>query len=194
MNHETVTFNLAAIPSRTESLHKVILSILPQADAVNVYLNGFETVPQFLYHPKIHCYKSQEEVGDLGDAGKFYRVASLKGYIFTVDDDLVYPKDYAETLIRQIERFKRKAVITCHGRRFNIGRPVQSMILACRHSALLKPAIWPMFGWRCFATKRKSPYFAFSIRQNGSAKAKSTTAITPSGISAMAMTRSKRHK
>lgn len=127
MHHETVTFNLAAIQSRTESLHEVILSLLPQADAINVYLNEFKSVPEFLYHPKIQYYKSQDEAGDLGDAGKFYKVSTLQGYIFTVDDDLIYPRDYAETMIRNIERFKRRAVVTCHGRIFHSGRPVQSI-------------------------------------------------------------------
>ncbi len=127
MNHNAITFNLASIPSRTKSLHDVILSLLPQADAINVYLNNFESVPDFLYHPKIRYFKSQIHAGDLGDAGKFFPVESLKGYIFTVDDDLLYPPDYAKTMIHNIERHKRRAVVTCHGRLFHPNRPVKSL-------------------------------------------------------------------
>lgn len=140
MPKNKVTFNLASIPSRIDSLHETILSVLPQADFINVYLNDFAHIPEFLYHPKIKYFKSQDEVGDLGDAGKFYCVDELEGYIFTIDDDLIYPSNYVETMIAHIERFNRKAVITCHGRLFNHGRPIESIyrdfsaVFACTRS------------------------------------------------------------
>lgn len=117
-NHERVIFNLATMPSRVNSLQETIESVIQQADEINVYLNDYKSIPEFLYHHKINYFKSQDELGDLGDAGKFFKVSTQKGYIFTIDDDLIYPRTYAADMIRQIERFNRRVVITCHGRIF----------------------------------------------------------------------------
>lgn len=113
------------MPQRIGSLHETILSVLHQADKVNVYLNEFSEIPDFLYHPKIFFFKSQHELGDLGDVGKFFKANTEKVYLFFIDDDIIYPKTYAADLIGYIERFKRKAVISLHGRILP-DRPVKS--------------------------------------------------------------------
>ena len=127
INNEKVIFNVASMPQRERSLHDTVRSVLPQADELNVYLNDYQEVPWFLYHPKINYYLSTEHLGDLGDVGKFFRVHNQSGYIFTIDDDLVYPATYAEDMIRNIEKFNRKAVITAHGRIFHEGRQCASL-------------------------------------------------------------------
>jgi hypothetical protein len=70
-------------------------------------------------HPKIKFVHSQLAAGDLGDVGKFYQVEKVNGFHFTIDDDIVYPHDYCKRMIDSIEKYKRKCVVTCHGRRFN---------------------------------------------------------------------------
>lgn len=127
INNNKVIFNVASMPQREKSLHDTVLSVLPQCDELHVYLNDYQKVPYYLYHPKIFYYLSSEHLGDLGDVGKFFRVHNLQGYIFTIDDDLVYPETYADDMIRQIERFNRKAVITAHGRIFHEGRKCTSL-------------------------------------------------------------------
>lgn len=108
---------MASIPERIYALEESVASILPQCDVFNVYLNNWKDTPKFLKHPKINVFRSQTEIGDLGDVGKFYCCESWKdAYIFTVDDKLIYPKDYATKMIATIEKYKRKAVISCHGR------------------------------------------------------------------------------
>lgn len=107
---------MAAIPQRERSLEQVVNSILPQCDELNVYLNNWDHTPEFLKHKKINAYRSEEELGDLGDVGKFYKISTQKGYIFTVDDDFIYPADYAARMIEAIDRYKRKAVVSLHGR------------------------------------------------------------------------------
>lgn len=113
------------MPQRINSLQEALLSVLHQADKVNVYLNNFSEVPDFLYHPKIFFFKSQDYAGDLGDVGKFYNAASDKGYLFFIDDDIIYPKSYAYDTISHIERFNKKAVVSYHGRILP-GHPVTS--------------------------------------------------------------------
>lgn len=89
-----ITAQLATIPGREESVRQTIESLINQVDELIIYDNS----------------KS--------DANKFNGVDKFEGYIFTCDDDLIYPPDYVKTLIDKIEKYNRKAVITCHGRTF----------------------------------------------------------------------------
>ena len=117
---EKVTFNMATMPARIEALKETLPIILPQCDEIHIYLNHFEAVPDFLKHPKITTYLSSEHLGDMGDVGKFYNSDNWKeGYVFTVDDKILYPKDYVQKMIACIEKYKRKAVVSAHGRIFN---------------------------------------------------------------------------
>lgn len=113
-----VIFNMATMPSRVRPLQDTINSLLPQADEINIYLNGYQTpTPTFLNHPKIKVYRSETEACNIGDVGKFYTCETWKNcYAFTVDDKYIYPPDYAQRLIETIERYGRKAVVSCHGR------------------------------------------------------------------------------
>ena len=74
---DTVFVGLASIPSRVESLEKVINSLLGQADEIGVYLNNYEDVPAFLKHPRIRVARSQKH-GDVRDNGKFFFVEKTK--------------------------------------------------------------------------------------------------------------------
>lgn len=114
---EPVIFNMATMPPRVKALEDSIPSILPQCDILNVYLNDFDEVPTILKHPKINAVLSKDALVDLGDVGKFFFCDTWsRGYIFTVDDKIIYPKDHAKKHIELIERSKRKAVVSCHGR------------------------------------------------------------------------------
>jgi FkbM family methyltransferase len=113
---DKITANMATIPERVNVLPDVIKSIIDQVDEINVYLNGFTDLPKCLLHYKIKVFWSQRENGDLGDAGKFYKVGKTKGYFLSIDDDLIYPQNYVQKLISAIEAYDRKAVISFHGR------------------------------------------------------------------------------
>jgi hypothetical protein len=119
-NHETITATMATIPARKVACEDVIYSLIPQVDEIRLYLNIFRRdLPDYMYHPKIKLVHSQLAAGDLGDTGKFYQVETISGYHFTIDDDIIYPLDYCRNMIDAIEKYKRKCVVTCHGRRFN---------------------------------------------------------------------------
>jgi hypothetical protein len=116
---------MATMPSRVSSLKLAVESILSQCDELHIYLNDFDDVPEFLTDPKIKAYLGKYFLGDLGDVGKFFQADLWEGYIFTLDDDIIYPPDYCATMISAIEKYNRKAVITCHGRKFR-EMPVKS--------------------------------------------------------------------
>ena len=111
---DTITASLASVPWREKTLERTVASLLPQVDQLNVFLNGYDHVPDFLANPKITIARSQDH-GDLGDTGKFFWVDSTKGYCFTADDDLLYASDYVEYCIKKIEKYNKKVVVGLHG-------------------------------------------------------------------------------
>ncbi len=118
---------MATMPPRLPAISETIPKILPQVDHLFVYLNDFESIPDVLLHDKITCLLSQDHLGDIGDVGKFYGCenwSKSESYIFTMDDKIIYPHDYVLQSIKAIETYKRKAVISFHGR--NIKRNCHS--------------------------------------------------------------------
>lgn len=111
-----ISMNVASVPSRELILRRTIESVINQCDIVNVFLNNYEHIPDYLLNNvKINVWKSQD-YRDKGDAGKFFKSGETNGYFFTIDDDLEYPSDYVTTMISKVEEYKRKFIITCHGR------------------------------------------------------------------------------
>lgn len=111
---ESVTISLASVPRRKALLAKVVRALWPHCDRLNVYLNGYATVPDFLSRPGITVATSAEH-GDRGDAGKFFWSGDIAGYHLTVDDDIAYPDDYVQRLLGRVERYGRKAIVGLHG-------------------------------------------------------------------------------
>lgn len=107
--------SLASIPEHERSLQQTVASLLPQVDRLGVYLNGYDSVPDFLHDPRIDVARSHEH-GDRGDAGKmFWTDAGDFDYYFSCDDDLIYPPDYAERMVAAVEQYGRHALVGCHG-------------------------------------------------------------------------------
>jgi glycosyltransferase involved in cell wall biosynthesis len=107
--------SMASYPPRRESLQVALSSILPQLDTLILYLNDYHDVPDFAVHPKIRIVRSQEAKGNLRDNGKFFDLPDDNySYVFTFDDDLIYPQDYTARMIHQIEVLKRSSVIGLH--------------------------------------------------------------------------------
>lgn len=118
---DKVIFNVCSIPQRAEAFRKTINSIIDQCDLINVYLDGYENVPEFIskHSDKINVYRSQEIEG-LRDGGKFIFLEKLvnsgeRGYYFTIDDDIIYPADYSNALIKYIDQYNKKCVFGVHG-------------------------------------------------------------------------------
>jgi hypothetical protein len=96
----SVTFHLATIKSRLSGLIKVVDSLLNQD--IRTYEVSVEVYPNF---PDFDSYGFNDPrikilpfKGDLGDTGKFANVSN--DWNLFVDDDIIYPEDYARTLIR----------------------------------------------------------------------------------------------
>lgn len=113
-----VVASLCSIPERIDLLRQTLASLAPQVDALHIYLDRYESVPDFVHscHPQVRVYLSRDYPG-LRDNGKFLTFSRLERecYYFTADDDILYPPDYVASLIRRIEHYGRQAVVGVHG-------------------------------------------------------------------------------
>lgn len=117
-NHDMskITASMATFQGREMCLEESVRSIIDQVDELRIYANNLHKKQIYLHHKKIKWYFSDDHLGDLGDAGKFYQVENIRGYHFTIDDDIIYPTDYVAEMINAIEKYQRRAVISLHGR------------------------------------------------------------------------------
>ena len=104
---------MATIASRTHLVKQAIASLLPQIDKLYITLNGYTEVPSFVKRDKIE-YRLDPK-NSLADNAKLLGVDNGPCYYLTVDDDIIYPKNYASEMVKGIERHDRRAVIGVHG-------------------------------------------------------------------------------
>lgn len=118
---ENITIGLASFPPRQNCLKVAIDSVIHQCDKINIYLNNYKEIPVFLNNKKINCFLQN----DIGDIGKFFNIENERGYYFTIDDDIIYPKDYVTNMINSLNKFKNKVAIGVHGYTFN--KPIRNI-------------------------------------------------------------------
>jgi len=108
------TANIASFPSREKCLLRMLASIKGQFDRVNVYWNGDDAafIPDWVY------VTTSAVDGDLTDLGKFRFLTGYGNapqYYFTLDDDIIYPRTYADDMVAAID--ENECIVTHHGRR-----------------------------------------------------------------------------
>lgn len=119
-----ITVTLASFPPRKAGLILTVNAMLPQCDRLCLYLNGYDEVPEEL--PKsdkleIVLAGPDSEAPDKGSQGKHHWLDKYPdGYYLTVDDDIFYPADYTEKMVKAIEKYSRKAIVTCHGTSYKL--------------------------------------------------------------------------
>lgn len=109
-----ITASLTTIVEREQALKDTVKSLLPQVDKLNVYLHGYTKKPSFLNNKKIEV-AFDLEYGDHGDIDKMAWTDEVKGYHLVCDDDLIYPPDYAKEMVKAIDRYGKKAIVSFHG-------------------------------------------------------------------------------
>lgn len=100
---------MTTLPKRVRHLRLAFESIYPQADRINVFLDGHATVPPFLFRPgvRVECNTTDQRSGN----NKFRWGNEVVGYHVYADDDIVYPPDYVEKIVAAIDRHDRRAVV-----------------------------------------------------------------------------------
>lgn len=114
---EKITVSMSSVGWRKDSLKKVVYDLLPQVDCMNIFLQYYDSIPEFLNDPKITVAWGPDfpDALALGSCAKFFWAHEVHGYHVIVDDDIVYPRDYVAYCIQKIEDYKRRAVIGFHG-------------------------------------------------------------------------------
>ena len=119
---EKIIVNVSSY-ERIDSLILSLESIYDQCDIINVCLNNhYGDIPSYLLDPKINLTFTDNSKGD---AFKFLNLINSDGYYFTIDDDLIYPKNYVEYMISKCKEYNDNTIITLHGRVFN-SLPIKS--------------------------------------------------------------------
>lgn len=115
---DRVRVGIASMPGREEGLRVVLKSLVPQADEIFVYLNGFDHVPaELAIDERVRFFTGP----DHGDRAKFMFMEGYAGYYLTCDDDIAYPDFYVDHIVDGIERYGRRAVVGWHGSVFKDG-------------------------------------------------------------------------
>lgn len=119
-----IVATMASLSSREKLLEQTVASLLPQVDALCVYLNGYDQIPRFLRHPKVLHAVLSKEAGWRGAEAKlwFWDRDEFKAapawrdddVALICDDDIIYPPDYAARMVAALD--ERPGTIACvHG-------------------------------------------------------------------------------
>lgn len=116
MSQDTrITASMCSHSPRIQLLKKSVTSIINQVDRLNIYLNDIDIIPSFLHHPNVHVVLSKDTAGDIGSNGKFFWAEETIGYQLIIDDDIIYPPNYAQRIIAKINEYDRCAAICVFG-------------------------------------------------------------------------------
>lgn len=116
-----ITALMATIPEREEIVQTVLKSIYNQVDKIMIVFNKYARIPDWLLkfdtENKIHAEADLSNVQS--DCAKWRFLDKCEGYVFSIDDDILYPTNYVSKMISKIEETKRKYVLTVHGSYFH---------------------------------------------------------------------------
>lgn len=95
-------------------------SIIPQIDRLFIFLDKYDSIPQFLPASEKIVPLLPAQHGQLGGDGKFVgaRLFASPCLYFCFDDDIRYPFGYVELLASGLERHYFRALVGLHASRF----------------------------------------------------------------------------
>ncbi len=107
--------NMATYPGReSSSLSKAVSSLAPQVEVLNLCLNGFVHIPDWLSRfDNVNAFLPDR---DYKDVGKFVVPPADNDDVFYVDDDIHYPRDYVQYSMEVREQYQSlEPIIGYHG-------------------------------------------------------------------------------
>ena len=119
-------FSIATLFERKKNLDLILPIILKQADIIYVNLVDYNSIPEILNNDKIRI----NFFNNAGAEVKFtnYNDINDDDYFFTIDDDIIYPENYSDVLIKNMLQYNNEAVCCVHGSNIDIrkGREIHS--------------------------------------------------------------------
>ena len=116
--------NMATYPKRSDILKETLPKIADQVDRLNLVLNEYEEIPDWLADVPSVVPVIPET--DLKDVGKFLpSIPASAQAVFLVDDDLVYPEDYVAKSLKRLDQLGQiRAVMGYHYSIYRGPRPI----------------------------------------------------------------------
>lgn len=108
---DLININIATLPEREQFLKLCINSLINQCDNIYVMLNNYTKVPDWL--------KKNTKIGYIirrnqkGCSEKFFLSPIQSGWLFYCDDDLIYPPDYCNYMIKKAIQYS--GIVSLHG-------------------------------------------------------------------------------
>lgn len=108
-----VAYSIASIKERIENLKYIIPIILEQCDQLYVNLVGHNQFPDCLLNNNIIV----NEYIAAGSQVRFYDYNNndAMSHYFTIDDDILYPRNYTDYMLRKMKEYNDKAICCVHG-------------------------------------------------------------------------------
>jgi len=108
-----IVFSLATTQNREKNLESIIPNILQQCDLIYVNLIGYTNTPEIVNNKKIIINRFEE----VGSEIRFfdYNECEDDTYYFTIDDDILYPTNYSDVMISNMELYNNENVCCVHG-------------------------------------------------------------------------------
>lgn len=108
-----IVFSLSTIYNRYKNLEIIIPNILNQCDLLYINLVNYKHIPDILKNDKIII----NQFNNVGSEIRFYNYNDIQDdtYYFTIDDDILYPKDYVSIMIKNMQKYDNKSVCCVHG-------------------------------------------------------------------------------
>lgn len=123
--HEVV-IGMASHPPREEGMLRRINELLPQCDRLCLYLNKYpdSILSKLPKSDKLEVILAGEgrKERDRSSFGKLFWAGKHDGFYFTVDDDLVFPRNYVDTMLSRLKEYENRFIVTVHGKMFKMGR------------------------------------------------------------------------
>ena len=125
-NNESIIVCMATYPGGFSGLKRTVESLLSGQNVritkLKIHVNGVKIkIPELPKDERLEVNYSKE---NLTDMGKFAMTEGELGYIFTVDDDIIYPDNYIQEMIKGINYFDKKIFVGVHGADLPVGPPI----------------------------------------------------------------------
>lgn len=118
---------MATFPPRLPGLRRVLDGIAGQIERLTLVLNEIAEIPGWL--AEFHSVDPILPERDLKDTGKFAAPPGPEDWLFTLDDDILYPPDYVARTIASMEAQPCRAMGGYHGSLYRHPRFLKSAFL-----------------------------------------------------------------
>lgn len=111
---DKIVMGMATCIERAEYVEDVVKSLIDQVDELWIVFDGYQRIPDWV-HKYMAIMPVLDESRKRRERGKFIRMNVVNRYYLTVDDDIIYPHDYVDRLIKKSKEWGDAVVVCVHG-------------------------------------------------------------------------------